>query len=113
MRYSIAAHLSKIADLIEKDDTPVTEEEVKVRKKRQDHPGEGESAKNTKTEPSKVKKTSLPKIKPPRRLPEYKKKWNEENKTEKMRDYMKDYRSENKDKVTDSPKSKYVKKPQG
>lgn len=113
MRYPIATCLSKIADLIERDDTPVTEDEIKSRKKRLDHPSEGESSKNTKTDSTKPKKTSLPKIKPPRRLPEYKKKWNEENKTEKMRDYMKDYRSENKDKVTDSPKSKYVKKPTG
>ncbi len=52
-----------------------------------------------------------PKIKRPRRLREHEKKWNKEDSTGLMQEYMRDYRAEGKDNITDSPNSKYVKKP--
>ena len=52
------------------------------------------------------KPTKRPKMKPPRRKPEAQKKWNDDNKTEVMRQYMRDYRSTGKVTETDSPKSK-------
>lgn len=56
-------------------------------------------------------KTAPPKQRAPRREPEHKKKWNEEDKTDLMKNYMKEYRSEGKIRDTDGIKNVYVKKP--
>ena len=60
-----------------------------------------------------AKQTSHPKIKPPRRQNESSKEWNEFNSTEKMREYMKDYRSTGEISETSGAKNVYVKKLKG
>lgn len=84
----VAEKIRKVAQLIEIEDEPP----VKV------------------FEESDVK-TAPPKQRAPRRKPEHKKKWNTDDKTELMRDYMKEYRSEGKIRDTEGIKNVYVKKP--
>jgi hypothetical protein len=112
MKQCISNYLKKIAALIETDDTP-TDPEIKRRRRlrvRQTPPGEQPRVK-TKVQEEAIDIHLPPKIKPPRALPEHKKEWSEDTKTEKMKEYMQDYRSEGKVYETTSPKSKYIKKP--
>lgn len=114
MRQCISSYLKRIATLIETDDTP-SDSEIKRRRRlrvRQTPPGEMPEVK-TKVEEEAIDIKLPPKIKPPRALPEHKKEWSEDTKTEKMKEYMQKYRSEGKVFETTSPKSKYVKKPRG
>jgi len=111
MKVSIASILRKIASMIEVDDTP-TEEEIESHRMQ---PGVSEEGKvpsvHTRVQIEKAKPVAPSKIKRPRRLHEHQKKWNEEDKTGLMKEYMQNYRAEGKVYETDSPKSKYVKKP--
>ena len=97
MKISLAESVRKLADLIviEIEDLSSTKKEnpeIKVHE-----------------EP--IKKTHKDNIKRPRELPHFKKKWSPENKTEEMKKYMQEYRADGRDRVTNSPNSKYVKKP--
>lgn len=112
MKKCISSYLKRIASLIETDDIP-SDAEIKRRRRmrvRQTPPGEVPEVK-TKVQEEAVQVRMPPKIKPSRALPEHQKKWNESNKTEKMKQYMDDYRSEGKIYETNSPKNVYVKKP--
>lgn len=114
MRIPLAYKLRKIADFILRDDTP-TEEEIHERRgrKKGQVPETGVVPVPTvKVQEEGPGVVPAPKIKPSRALPEHKKKWNEENSAEEMKKYMRDYRAEGKVYETDSPKSKYVRKPQ-
>lgn len=88
MFFSIADRIRKVAQLIEVEEEPTVKiiEEPKV-------------------------ETALPKQRAPRRKPEHLKKWNTEDKTDLMKEYMREYRSDGKIRDTDGVKNVYVKKP--
>lgn len=136
---SISCEIRKIANFIELDNTPLTEEDVDRNKKRLDEGGSAaqkgsidkESTKseynesNTKKEKSvkskkpaplrveeaKIESTAKPKIKGTRKQHECKKKWNSDNKRESMKDYMREYRSDGKDDTVPGLRLKKPKKP--
>lgn len=105
MRKSISIYVRRIAGYIEVDETP-TEDEIRNNRVNgesntvTESPNKSEVDKkpvvNSIISPKeeKLEKTQRPRIKPPRRQTETSKKWNENSKTEKMRDYMKEYRQE-------------------
>ena len=114
MRVLISSYLRHIATFIEVDDTPTKEETREKRLKCEDSvstTAPGSKKQVPKPTEDKVVPTERPHIKPPRRKRQTEKKWNEESKSELMRDYMKDYRQTGKVMETNSPKNKYTKKP--
>lgn len=125
MRYTIGRTLRRIAESIVTDDTP-TDEEIREQRltgkaiETEEEGSEGtkkklqtKSRKRVRTKPKEqaIKPTKRPRIKPPRRKPQTSKKWNDDTKTEQMRDYMKEYRQTGRVRETNSPKNVYVKKP--
>jgi hypothetical protein len=102
--------------MIEVDDTPSDEELEQKRVKDEREKEErrislGIPSIKTHVQNEKVDYVAPPKIKRPRRLHDHQKKWNEDTKTGLMKEYMQKYRAEGKVYETNSPKSKYVKKP--
>lgn len=119
MKVVISSILRKLAGMIVEDNTPTDEDILRLRKqtRRRYEQGDpqGEAQQTDAPSPEvpttgvveeKVEYLAPPKQRRPRREPEHHKKWNEEDKTGLMKDYMKDYRSESKD-----VGNRYVKKP--
>jgi hypothetical protein len=100
--------------MIEEDDTP-TDEDLDRKRTQGGHREEDPESVSKEHKPSVFRERfdykAPPKIKRPRRQPDYSNKWNEDSKTGLMKDYMQNYRAEGKHFETNSPKSKYVKKP--
>lgn len=114
----ISDKLRKIASFIEQDKTPsnagigdhkmldsISDEKFNsnispIKNKKVIHPKDD----------APLKPTAPPEQRRPRQLAEHQKKWNDDNKTGLMKDYMKEYRADGKDKEVDGPKSTYKKK---
>jgi len=114
MNFLVSDYIRKLASMIEEDNTP-TDEDLDRKKTQIDRREEGPDSAPKEHKPTVLRErfdyVAPPKIKRPRRQPDYSNKWNEDNRKEKMKDFMKDYRANGKHFETNSPKSKYVKKP--
>jgi hypothetical protein len=114
MRIPISSYIRRLAALIETDETP-TEDEIKKKRLCEEECATATKAPNRRKGPKvkeeKIFPTERPHIKPPRRKLETRKKWNNDTKTDNMREYMQDYRQTGKVNETNSPKNKYTKKP--
>ena len=114
MKKSVANILHRLAQMILEDDTP-SDEEIRRRRMRvqprEEAPPSGDGGPTVpkpRVQEEKVEYTAPPERRAPIRLQNRarKNKWNEEDKTGLMKDYMKDYRSEGND-----VGNRYVKKP--
>ena len=97
MLIPVSEHIRRLASMILVDDLESGDKPKKKSKKKTDVEVAEDSDKAKKPVPKikeePLKPTKQPKIKPPRRFPDAERKWNKGNKTEKMKDYMQDYRS--------------------
>jgi len=113
MIISISDKIRKLANFIEEDNTP-SDAEIGDRsmldESTNEEPIKKKKKKPVKVEESKITPTAPPEQRRPRKQPAHLNKWNEDTKTENMREYMEGYRSDGKDKEVDGPKSTYKKK---
>lgn len=123
MLASYSDKLRKIAELIERDNTPsnadigdqsipLDEDRLRIRKRIIDQGSEDEKS-SIRKEPVKedvIKSTAMPEQRRPRRQLEYKKKWNEDSSAGNMKEYMKEYRAKGEDKNAPGLKSTYHKR---
>lgn len=111
MYTSYSNKLRKIAEFIERDNTPsdvsIGDQSIPMNDQNK---GIGGIHKKKLIKEDKVRPTALPEQRRPRRQLNYKNKWNDDNKSEKMQQYMENYRNEGNDKEVDGPKSTYKKK---
>jgi hypothetical protein len=120
MIISISDKLRKLASLIELDNTPsssgIGDHKMldSISEEKPNNQGSSIDPKDKKVVLPKnnapLKPTALPRQRSPRRMLEHKKKWNADNKTGLMREYMEEYRADGRDKEVDGPKSTYKKK---
>lgn len=97
-----------VASMIEIDNTPsVSDDNIKEDKMKEKKEIKSPVSLNKEKAESRFVPTALPKVRAPRRLHNFKKKWNPDSKRELMRDYMRNYRAEGKDVETGN---RYVKK---
>jgi hypothetical protein len=120
---SYSDKLRKIAEFIERDNTPsdvsigdqsesIDQEVVRDKRRGIDQKSEGEKS-SIRKKPVKeevIKSTAMPEQRRPRRQLEYSKKWNEDSSTGNMREYMKEYRARGDDKDVPGIKSTYHKR---
>lgn len=103
MKITISSVLKKLAQFIEEDRTPTDED---IRKQRQLSPGRPRgqvsmpAVEKPHVQQEKYEETARPQLRSPRALPECKKEWNEDTKTEKMREYQRARRTDTPDKLT-------------
>lgn len=117
MKLCIASILKKLAVMIEEDNTP-TDEEIERRRREQrarimEKRGPGAppgvrmpAADKPQVQEEKVEYLPAPEMRAPRRQLEHKKKWNKEDSTGLMKEYMEQYRADGND-----VGNRYVKKP--
>lgn len=120
MYNSVQSILRRLAYVLQEDDTPTEEDKnvrtdihqktIPIRETGRKVPAMKKTKSGEIVELGTTKKVAPPKIKPPRRLHETEKEWNEETSPEKMREYMRQYRSTGKDKETGNPKSTNIRK---
>lgn len=123
MLTSYSDKLRKIAELIERDNTPsdanigdqsepIDEDRMRIRKRIIDQKSEDEkdSIRKKPVREEVTKSTAMPEQRRPRRQLEYKKKWNEDSSTGNMREYMEKYRAEGEDRNAPGLKSTYHKR---
>jgi len=126
MIISISDTLRRLASFIERDNTPsdasigdrtmlneTSEEEISEEGYITKSPGEKKIVQHKKVtliDDIPLKHTAPPEQRRPRKELEHKKKWNDDNKTNLMKDYMTEYRADGKDKEVDGPKSTCKKK---
>lgn len=106
----ISDKIRKLANFIEEDNTP-SDAEIGDRAMLDESTNEEPIKKKpVRTEESKISPTEPPQQRRPRKQPGHLNKWNDDTKTGLMKDYMKEYRSDGKDKEVDGPNSTYHKK---
>jgi len=121
MIISISDTLRRLASVIERDNTPsdasIGDRKMLIEAPEEDcttnFPEKKKVVQHKKVSPvdnSFLEKTAPPEQRRPRKELEHKKKWNDDNKTSLMREYMTEYRADGKDKEVDGPKSTYKKK---
>lgn len=106
----ISDKIRKLANFIEEDNTP-SDAEIGDRVMIDESTNERSIKKKpVSIDQPKITPTAPPQQRRPRKQPGHLNKWNDDTKTGLMNDYMKEYRSDGKDKEVNGPKSTYHKK---
>jgi hypothetical protein len=117
VKIALADKIRKLADLIERDNTPFDgaindRTMLVVDDKENIDPGIGckKVVKIKKVDIPELTPTAPPEQRRPRKQPSQMNKWNEDTKSGLMKEYMQGYRADGKDKEVEGPKSTYKKK---